>query len=859
MAEPAQQPATSSSHSTAFKIAKSAQDALVETFKYLNEAEIKYGAYSVLRHTRPFVLYQGANTTVPVSVFGPEPLPKDRKVFLQRRGYRTGLFGWTFGGWLGGSKLPGIDVTPASSESWSRPTTLSSKHQTQIQKDISRLFNPDSSAVPNSRLLETLLVHIPVRSGDGYFRLRITSANGKKTIAESPVFRVGSLTWASAHPQGATPLGLVPELGARSLFLTGQAAAWAGFYAAFPFLKIGQMVPGLGPWSQRMLQWAYSAAGGDMKRQELDERFKVSETFRKANDRLYKEVPFGAAGIRTAADLVADDEAGPGGVAYDRSREGLYALLLAARTYGTGHTCCNKLEIGTLEQRVPNPPDADYHVEAQRHWSSTARLSPACVFVPESSSEVATAVKIFVDNDYQFAIRGGGHAPNPGWASTRSGVLISLSELSNIEISDDSSTGPRKSRERSGTRYCRRAFRIRRIPTRRLPKPEHSRALLGFWGPRREETAEHNITVAGGQVSKVGVSGFLLGGGLSFLMHSQGFSANTVLSYEIVLASGEIAIVTSQSNKDLFKALKGGTSNFGVVTSFTLEAYPINHVYAGFLFYDPGQYDRLFSLLEIYDRKGVEADPKTHMVPTFICNPSKNIDMARFYTFHSDPITTPPPVFKPFFDVPTVQRTVQVKTVKEANDDIIEGFDDGLRYDMQTYSIQADAGLFKQLHEIWHSTTIGLNSTLPGWSSIMLYQPVSNNMIRTSEKKGGNILGLKPANDPLIIVSYMFTWLRQEHDREVYTEIKRLLSVSRDIAESQNRLERYIYPNYAGSEQKPIESYGPVQVNFLRKVKAEYDPDGIFENLCRGGFKIPSQHSNAQNITPSVQASLFDQ
>ncbi|KAJ1305442.1 hypothetical protein OPQ81_000452 [Rhizoctonia solani] len=322
MAEPAQQPGTSSSHSTTIRIAKSAREALVETFKYLNEAEIKYGTYSVIRHTRPFVLYQGVNTTVPITVLGPEPLPKDKRVFLQRRGYRTGLLGWTFGGWLGGSKLPGLDVTPASSESWSRPKTLSSKHQTQIEKDISRLFDPNSSpAASKSRVLETLLVHIPVRSGDGYFRLRITSANGKNTIAESPVFRVGSLAWASAHPQGATPLGLIPELGARSLFLSGQAATWAAFYAASPFLKIGQMIPGLGPWSQRMIQWAYTAAGGDTKRQEFDERFKVSETWKKANDRMYKELPFGAAGIRTAADMVADDASGPGGVAYDRSRD----------------------------------------------------------------------------------------------------------------------------------------------------------------------------------------------------------------------------------------------------------------------------------------------------------------------------------------------------------------------------------------------------------------------------------------------------------------------------------------------------------------------------------------------------------
>lgn len=195
--------------------------------------------------------------------------------------------GWTFGGLLGGSKLPGLDVTPASSESWDRPKTIGSKQQTQIDKDINRLFDPSKIPIPSteSHLLETLLVHIPVRSGDGYFRLRVTSANGRKTIAESPVFRVGSLTWSSAHPQGATPLGLVPEMGARSAFLAGKTAAWAGFYAAFPFLKISQMIPGLGVWSQRMIQWAYVAAGGDAKKQELDERFRVSESWRKANDR----------------------------------------------------------------------------------------------------------------------------------------------------------------------------------------------------------------------------------------------------------------------------------------------------------------------------------------------------------------------------------------------------------------------------------------------------------------------------------------------------------------------------------------------------------------------------------------------
>jgi hypothetical protein len=47
--------------------------------------------YSVLRHSRPFVLYRSTKTSVPISIFGNKPLPKKRRVFLQKRGFRTGL------------------------------------------------------------------------------------------------------------------------------------------------------------------------------------------------------------------------------------------------------------------------------------------------------------------------------------------------------------------------------------------------------------------------------------------------------------------------------------------------------------------------------------------------------------------------------------------------------------------------------------------------------------------------------------------------------------------------------------------------------------------------------------------------
>ncbi|CAE6430675.1 unnamed protein product [Rhizoctonia solani] len=271
-----------------------------------------------------------------------------------------------------------------------------------------------------------------------------------------------------------------------------------------------------------------------------------------------------------------------------------------------------------------------------------------------------------------------------------------------------------------------------------------------------------------------------------------------------------------------------------------MQTFPVNSIYAGYLNYAPDQYGSLFPLMETYARKGTESDPKSHMISVFVCNPAQNVDIATFYTAYSEPVTAPPAVVKPFFDIPPIQSTVKIKTVKEATDELREGFVDGLRYNMQDFSIRADAGLFKQIFDSWHSATVALNSTIPGWNSAIIYQPISNSMIRASEKKGGNVLGLEPANDPLMVVSYQFTWERVEDDARVYAEIDKLVSDATNIAKSQGRLERYMYLNYAGSNQKVIESYGQAQIDFLRKVKAKYDPNRVFEKLSRGGFKILS-------------------
>lgn len=94
------------------------------------------------------------------------------------------------------------------------------------------------------------------------------------------------------------------------------------------------------------------------------------------------------------------------------------------------------------------------------------------------------------------------------------------------------------------------------------------------WWKVYETLQKHDVLATGGRDGDVGVGGFLLGGGSSFYMNSVGFSCDTIKNYEVVLDNGTVVNANKDKNSDLWKALKGGSSNFGIVTRFDLEARP---------------------------------------------------------------------------------------------------------------------------------------------------------------------------------------------------------------------------------------------------------------------------------------------
>jgi hypothetical protein len=82
-------------------------------------------------------------------------------------------------------------------------------------------------------------------------------------------------------------------------------------------------------------------------------------------------------------------------------------------------------------------------------------------------------------------------------------------------------------------------------------------------------------------------------GGLSFYSTRRGFACDSVLEFQVVLASGNVVCANKEENRDLWIALRGGLNNFGIVTSLKMRTFASGNLWGGIAYYMPDAFSQL--------------------------------------------------------------------------------------------------------------------------------------------------------------------------------------------------------------------------------------------------------------------------
>ncbi|WSG19406.1 FAD-binding oxidoreductase [Nonomuraea sp. NBC_01738] len=195
--------------------------------------------------------------------------------------------------------------------------------------------------------------------------------------------------------------------------------------------------------------------------------------------------------------------------------------------------------------RVLLPGDVAFE-QATRPWNLAIEQRVSAVVEAASADDVAAAVKYAKANGLTVTAQPSGHGAS---GDTDGVILIRTSALTHLDV-----------------------------------RPADRLAVAGAgvkWGQVLAEAGPHGLVGMAGSSPAVSVTGYTLGGGLSWFSRAHGFASDSVHAFQIVDADGERARVSADSDPELFWALKGGGGDFALVTEVEFDLHPAPELYGG--------------------------------------------------------------------------------------------------------------------------------------------------------------------------------------------------------------------------------------------------------------------------------------
>ncbi|KAK7753619.1 hypothetical protein SLS62_004477 [Diatrype stigma] len=513
----------------------------------------------------------------------------------------------------------------------------------------------------------------------------------------------------------------------------------------------------------------------------------------------------------------------------------------------SGETCdcslaCSILTTEFGKQQVSTADDSDdpsggYAAAQSRFWSTQqAQTRPACFFRPRSASDVSALVLVARAASCPFAAKGGGHAAFPGSSNSDGGITVDFApHMAQVVPSAD-----------------RRTVSI---------GPGNT------WLHVYETLAPHNLSVVGGRVASVGVSGLLLGGGLSFFTGQYGWACDNVVNYEVVLASGEVVDVSadSPSYADLFWALKGGGGNFGVVTRFDVRAFEQGPLmWGGDIRYEFHSSRKAVASAVARFAEGDGGhgggDPKAHMIASYAYAQAWDMWITSLMLDHADPLLLPenegghPAAFDDFVlaDPAPLHSTLRTNSLANLTLDVDATSPFGFRNSYWTLTTGVDAQLLDDMAEVFVQEVAplkGVRDVIPAIS----FQVVTRSQRAAMARAGGananaNALGVGgEGQEPLLLFVVSLRWALEEDDEAVLTACRNIVERSEALAKERGLDHPYLWYVYSEQQsflyqeslfQDVFTGYGPENKQRLIEIAEKHDPTGVFQKLHPGHFKL---------------------
>jgi len=432
--------------------------------------------------------------------------------------------------------------------------------------------------------------------------------------------------------------------------------------------------------------------------------------------------------------------------------------------------------------RLVRSGDADYD-SARRVWNGMIDRHPAIIAYCSDKNDVIKSVNFARSYDILVSVRSGGHNV-AGNAVCDNGIVIDLSRMKKIEVDAHAQTA---------------------IAQAGLTLGELDNA-----------TQAYGMAVPVGIVSKTGMAGLTLGGGIGWLVRKHGLTCDSLLSAEVVTADGQLRTASAVENPDLFWSIRGGGGNFGIVTEFTFRLYPVKQVIGGMILYPAAIAAEVFRFYR--DFISTAPDELTTM-PALMPSPApflskriQNIPLVAVHVCYSGPPDTGEKILKPLrsFGKPVLD-TINSIPFQEMQSMLDAGAPPGLlNYWKSSY--------LKNLNDDCIKEILLYFNKVPSPLTQIHIQHLQGAMIHVREDETAF-----SHRSALCVLNIVSKWI-DPADNE------KNLKWTRDLSAALEPYAVGVYVNFMGDEgeDRVKAAYSPKNFKRLVQLKNTYDPTNFF-------------------------------